>query len=139
MRSLVYVSSATVEFSSADLLELLAKARTRNRDAGVTGMLLYKKGSFIQVLEGADEAVHNVYARVSRDTRHSGCLQLLDQPLETRQFASWEMGFRDLSDPSLASTPGFSSFLNVDFLDDRFRTDPGRAMRLLNTFRRTTS
>ncbi len=74
-----------------------------------------------------------------RDPRHSGCLRLLDVPLETRQFSEWEMGFRNLSDPAVIGTPGYSSFLNVDFTDEKFRGDPGRAARLLNSFRRTTS
>ena len=137
MRSLVYVSSATVPFSSAELLDLLVLARERNRAQNVTGMLLFRKSSFIQVLEGEDDVVRGTYARIARDPRHSGCLRLLDVPLETRQFAEWEMGFRNLSDAEVRSMPGYSSFLNGDFTDPGFCADPGRAMRLLHSFRRT--
>ena len=65
-----YASAATVEFSDDDLRELLAKSRSNNMAAGITGMLLYHEGSFLQVLEGPSEAVEHLYARIRRDKRH---------------------------------------------------------------------
>ena len=49
MLSLVYVSSALREFSKSELVELLEKSRKKNTRLGLTGMLLYKEGNFIQL------------------------------------------------------------------------------------------
>ncbi len=54
---LVYVSSAVRPFSRVDLDDLLATSRANNARVGITGMLLYKDGNFMQVLEGDEEAV----------------------------------------------------------------------------------
>jgi Sensors of blue-light using FAD. len=45
---LVYVSSATRPFSREDLRVLLETCRKNNAELGVTGMLLYKDGNFMQ-------------------------------------------------------------------------------------------
>jgi hypothetical protein len=52
MFSIVYVSSALKPFSKTDLLTLLEKSRENNTSLGISGMLLYKDGNFMQVLEG---------------------------------------------------------------------------------------
>jgi hypothetical protein len=57
MFHVVYVSSSTQLFTKSDLQILLQKARDRNTQLDLTGMLLYKDGSFMQVLEGKEEAV----------------------------------------------------------------------------------
>ena len=59
MIHLCYVSTATRLMTQADLLDLLATARQRNKACDVTGMLLYKDMSFVQILEGAAECRKN--------------------------------------------------------------------------------
>ncbi|MFN3628218.1 MAG: BLUF domain-containing protein, partial [Parvibaculum sp.] len=49
---LTYKSLATASPSKSDLHALVGKARNRNRKLGVTGMLMYEGGSFVQTLEG---------------------------------------------------------------------------------------
>jgi len=49
---LVYVSSATELFSDTQLENLLLRSRQNNSTLGITGMLLYKDGNFMQCLEG---------------------------------------------------------------------------------------
>src|ERR1019366_9211818 len=53
---LAYVSTASKLFSSAELWEMLKESNARNKEAGVTGMLLYKDGQFMPVLEGTAAA-----------------------------------------------------------------------------------
>jgi hypothetical protein len=48
---LVYFSSATKECTKPELQKLLDEARKKNTKLGVTGMLLYKDGNFMQVLK----------------------------------------------------------------------------------------
>ena len=57
MFHLVYVSSAVRPFSKSELVELLNVTRDNNSRLGVTGMLLYRDGNFMQVLEGGEPVV----------------------------------------------------------------------------------
>ena len=134
---LVYVSSATLPFSSADLLDLLAQCRENNAGLGVTGMLLYKDGNFMQVLEGEEATVRALYARIDRDPRHRNTLLLLQGQREERQFPEWTMGFRDLRSAEALSTSGYSEFLNTPLTGGEFTADPSRAQKLLMTFKRS--
>ena len=134
---LVYVSSATLPFSGEDLRDLLATCRKNNAELGITGMLLYKDGNFMQVLEGDEEAVRGLYARIEADPRHGGEITLQQGFTEGRQFPDWSMGFRDLNSSEENSTPGYSEFLNAPLTGREFSGNPSRAQKLLLTFKRT--
>jgi FAD-dependent sensor of blue light len=43
----IYASTETQEFSAADLKKLLLRARLRNHEANVTGVLVYHDGNFL--------------------------------------------------------------------------------------------
>lgn len=132
---LVYVSSASVVFSSADLLQLLEVSRKNNMPRAITGLLLYRDGNFMQVLEGEENDVRATHARILRDTRHQGAITLLQEKIVDRAFPGWAMAFRDLNAPELKSTPGYSDFLNEDWFGAPIIADPDRALQLLLTFR----
>ncbi|HVR76154.1 MAG TPA: BLUF domain-containing protein, partial [Planctomycetota bacterium] len=83
---LLYVSSAVKPFSQPALVKLLEKSHVNNAKRGITGMLLYKDGNFMQVLEGEEEAVRALYARIALDPRHRGLITLLQGPQAERQF-----------------------------------------------------
>lgn len=132
---LVYVSSAVRLFSAAELLKILGKFRRNNQLLGITGMLLYKDGNFIQALEGTEEAVRSLFAKISRDPRHRGVMTLTEGFREERQFSDFSMGFRDLSDAEARATPGYSEFLNTSLTSPEFTSKPDRCLRLLLAFR----
>ncbi len=136
MFSLVYVSSAVTPFSSTELTDLLTVSHENNLPAGITGMLLYKDGNVMQVLEGDEAAVLKLYAKIGRDPRHRGLLTILQGPLENRQFPDWSMGFRDLRASGVETTPGYSEFLNTPLTGQEFSSDPTRCQRLLMTFKK---
>lgn len=111
---LVYVSAATTEFSDAELRELLSVARSNNSARGVTGMLLYHQGSFIQVLEGAQPEVESIYAKIEQDPRHENSTILLKGDADERTFEGWAMGY--VPTKSKADIPeGFHPFLKSGF------------------------
>jgi hypothetical protein len=132
---LVYVSTATRPFSREQLIELLAKSRTNNAKVGVTGLLLYKDGLFIQVLEGPRAAVEQVFQRISQDPRHDVGATLQTGETNFRQFPDWSMGFSDLDDPAVRQLPGFSDFMNHPLAGPGVKMDPKRIMQLLEIFR----
>jgi hypothetical protein len=136
MFSLVYVSSAVKPFSKAELLTLLEKSRENNTSLGISGMLLYKDGNFLQVLEGEEQKVRTLFAKIADDPRHKGSAILLQGVEKERTFPDWSMGFRDLRSPEAAATAGFSDFLNIPLTDAEFSLQPGRAKKLLLLFKK---
>ena len=55
--TLIYGSAAVDPFTEPELIALLEKSRANNQSLGVTGMLVYRDGNFLQVLEGEAEQV----------------------------------------------------------------------------------
>jgi hypothetical protein len=94
---LVYVSTATHLLSAAEIDHLLRKARQRNAEQHVTGVLLYDRGNFIQYLEGPSAGISFVYDCIVRDTLHQGVVELIREPISTREFGEWFMAFRSIS------------------------------------------
>jgi len=132
---LAYVSTQTRLMSGADLLALLDEARSNNCQRGVTGLLLHKEDAFFQVLEGPETAVRSTFQSIMADERHKNIEVLLEEPLETRQFPDWQMGFSDLDniDPSLV--PGFSHFMSEERCPRRFLEELSASKRLAVMFR----
>ena len=137
MFSLVDVSSAIRPFSGEDLRALLAQCRKNNAELGITGMLLYKDGNFMQVLEGDEGAVRGLYERIIADPRHRGEITMQQGFVEERQFPDWSMGFRDLDSPEARADPTYSEFLNAPLTSREFSGEPSLAQKLLLTFERT--
>ena len=135
MYYIIYVSAAVEPFSKPQLLELLKNARDKNRRLGVTGLLLYKDGDFIQLLEGERSAVQALFSTISKDSRHAGTIVLVEGEAGQRLFSDWSMGFRDLSDPDVQATPGFSQFMNKPWSAQHFVDDPNGCLELLALFR----
>jgi len=111
MFQLAYASAATAPFTPEFLQLLLARARDANAAHGVTGMLLYHSGSFLQVLEGPQGAVERTFASIQRDLRHHRIKVLLRKSVDCREFADWSMGFIDTSPWHL--TPGMIDYHRV--------------------------
>jgi hypothetical protein len=91
--SIVYISTAIADFGAADLVKLLKQARGFNEQAGITGVLMYGGGRFVQVLEGCPAAVRGLYTRIEADPRHGRLEVLADGPLSRREFSGWHMSF----------------------------------------------
>jgi hypothetical protein len=133
---LVYASESSRKISKKGLLEILAQSREANKKTDITGMLLFKDGHFLQVLEGEENAVRELFARISRDPRHVKVRTLAEGVRERRSFVDWSMGFRDLSDPEARQIPGYSEFMNMPLTAEEFSRDPGLAEKLLWAFKR---
>ena len=95
MHRLIYVSAAVDAMTPDVLAQILEASRRNNPKAGITGMLLYIDGGFLQLLEGPEEAVHATYDRICRDRRHDEPRVLLDRAAEGRLFPDWTMGFEE--------------------------------------------
>ena len=90
---LTYVSWSTYLLPYEELVELLIKARARNEDKGITGMLIYKNETFIQVLEGERRTVVELFREIEKDPRHRNPVVVSAGEIEQRNFPDWSMGF----------------------------------------------
>lgn len=112
MQQVIYASAALRPFSEAELAELLAAARANNERLGVTGMLLYDAGSFLQVLEGEPLVLPSLFEKIGRDKRHHRVVALLERNIEQRQFGEWRMGFASMLGAT-AALPGYSDYVSL--------------------------
>lgn len=135
MYQLVYCSTARRLFSDEELGELLAQSRERNARLAITGLLLYYEGGFMQVLEGAEEHVRDVFSSIARDPRHHQIETILEGPVEQRDFPGWSMAYRHLRRPTELPA-GYSDFFHSSFPEADFAAHPGLSRTLLLEFRK---
>lgn len=96
MKRIVYSSSAVGPVDEQTLADILAVARVRNARRDITGMLLYRDGVFLQLIEGSDVEVDLVLDFIRRDQRHRRLTLLVDERISARAFPGWSMGYRAL-------------------------------------------
>ena len=89
---LMYASRAVPAVDQEELLAILKKSKANNPKAGVTGVLCFSEGVFMQVLEGGRSAVNKLYNRIAGDSRHTDVELLCYEEIGERRFASWSMG-----------------------------------------------
>ena len=90
LETIVYISAATSDFREDDLDAMLATARRNNGASGITGMLLYAEGAFIQVLEGETEALDTTMERIRRNMGLDPLVYETDRLLMELSFGDWE-------------------------------------------------
>jgi len=89
---LMYASRAASGIDQEELAAILRQSRAANPTHGITGVLCYSEGIFLQVLEGGRGAVNRLYNRIVADPRHLGAELMLYEDISERRFASWAMG-----------------------------------------------
>ncbi|MEK8047244.1 MAG: blue light sensor protein [Burkholderiales bacterium PBB6] len=89
---LMYASRAANAVQHDELLTILKQSKQTNPAAGVTGVLCYSDGIYIQVLEGGRAAVNALYNKIVSDTRHTDATLLSYEEIAERRFAGWSMG-----------------------------------------------
>ena len=105
---LVYSSTAVQPLGPVGLVELLTQCRADNAVRRVTGVLLCREHRFLQLLEGAEAVVRDLYAVIAADARHRDVVTLSEGWRPLRQFSGWSMSFRDLVQEPMAE-PGYTA------------------------------
>lgn len=92
MKALIYISKANVDFDDDTLLVLAERAAARNAEYEITGYLWFKKGQFVQYLEGEGTALDTLMLRIKEDERHQ-VLHQVEAPLDCQRFPDWHMRY----------------------------------------------
>ena len=135
----IYYSFSQSEMSDSELEGILRKAREWNQDNEITGLLIYrfnkifKRGNFLQIIEGPQKSILSAWERISTDPRHHTITVLEDGSFEERNFSAWSMGLKNLDTETLTEIPGFININNDQFWSNPNNLKPS-ALELLRNF-----
>lgn len=93
MHLYMYTSDYTGNISDIpqDFSHILVKARLHNPTQGITGVLFFDNGKFIQVLEGEKEKLDELVAMIKKDHRHTNFKEVFNLPIQKQELAEWNM------------------------------------------------
>jgi hypothetical protein len=86
LHRLIYLSSAVGVLRADELDRILLRSKASNSGAGITGLLLFHEGSFLQMIEGPAAGVASLMQKIRRDRRHSGIIMLQSESCAERIF-----------------------------------------------------
>jgi hypothetical protein len=93
---LLYTSKiVTLSSFQEQIKAILNKARESNKQNGVTGILMYRNGEFLQLLEGEQVNVYYTFKKIRDDERHKEVVVLFDSEAKKRVFGNWSMAFKE--------------------------------------------
>lgn len=91
LTSLTYTSLARFDLQSSDLEDIHRSARELNALDGITGLLVFNGTHFLQIIEGAHDAIEDLLERLRRDPRHTGLEVRDERKVRSRSFPDWSM------------------------------------------------
>ena len=94
---LLYVSRAVSPDSPETIESILSDSRAHNLGQGITGILCYGGGIFLQAIEGGRMQVNGLYSHIVGDKRHKDVVLLHYEEISERHFGGWTMGQVNLS------------------------------------------
>lgn len=111
IRAVVYVSEASdllmgdkLGLRGSKLDDLVDDAARFNRDAGVSGILLFDGERFLQYLEGPSDGLDVAYSRVLGASSHHHVLELQRSTVSDRRLPFWPMKWLPVEPSELTST-----------------------------------
>ncbi|MBS1140660.1 MAG: hypothetical protein H6R13_2113 [Proteobacteria bacterium] len=128
---IVYTSKATANVDDAQLDNILKSAVRNNAARNITGMLLYAKGSFLQVLEGEVSVIEALLKQLEADTRHRDVEIIVRTSIKGHEFKNWSMGYRRLHDSDAKALLNYAPFFEDGFDASKFCEQPGLSLDIL--------
>lgn len=123
LTTLIYRSQLNFSCRSAELRALVERARIRNTNQNITGVLLSNGSDVMQILEGSEESVVKLFHKIRDDQRHSGVVELMRDYGPRRRFNNAGMLLFDLQVQSpkevLQSVLDYSQLESYLTSDDR--------------------
>jgi hypothetical protein len=88
---LVYLSKPVAPLTDADFDDIEHKSLKANSARDVTGLLIVNGNRILQILEGREEAVRELYAKIVADSRHTISKLVCEVEDEERLLLTWSM------------------------------------------------
>lgn len=132
---LIYLSKAARQLSMKEALSIVDTAATKNEEAGITGLLCFGGGYFMQVLEGGHAEVNHTFRRIVGDRRHHEVCLVDFSLVRTRTFGDWSMRLINLDAPDNPRPELRPKILVDDDTHPFFTTDPRAAYALMHQFK----
>ncbi|MBT8119808.1 MAG: BLUF domain-containing protein [Gammaproteobacteria bacterium] len=129
---MIYISSAVKPMNYDQLTALLQQCRDNNQEHGVSGMLLYQNGTFMQMLEGEKQVVLDLYHDIKKDDRHTGFHTVLEGDIEERNFRDWSMGFFNMD--KAGEFPKYKDYIKQNLVLSSFEAGSKDAYDFMVTF-----
>lgn len=141
IEQIIYISRATRPATRRDLDRIGRLASENNATLGVTGVLIYARGVFLQMLEGDPRTLNALMeSKILPDRRHEDVRVLYRAPAEERLAASWAMNVLKVED--LAFQISQVRFIElIDELVDAARGEADESLpaRLVYAFERVVA
>ena len=128
MYELMYHSLATPDLSAKDIRSILETARSFNAEHGITGCLFYHNQEFVQLLEGEQATIKELFSHIELDTRHSNVVILAEGEKQKRTFDTWSMAYHEFNNETIERLLFIDNFLAFSKLADK----PTHAVRLFH-------
>jgi hypothetical protein len=128
---LIYSSAAAPGLAAAQLEEMLAESRIRNRAHGITGVLVFVEGAFLQILEGQKAEVLKLMERIELDPRHSGVKVFYEEEVAECAFESWSMAYLSPSAEEVAKWAELEGATTIGSVLAAIESNPGRLPRMV--------
>jgi len=113
IRAVVYTSEAAADIAASRLGQtggrlcgIVDDAARFNRDAGVTGVLLFDGARFVQYMEGPDDGLQVAYSRVLGASSHGGLIELQRGRVGQRRLPFWPMRWLPVEPTELRRVAG---------------------------------
>lgn len=94
---LTYLSKPVAPFTDADFDDIEGKSITANNARDVTGLLIVHDDRILQILEGREQAVRELYAKIEADSRHTITKLVSEVEDEERLLLTWSMVVRRMT------------------------------------------
>ncbi len=132
-----WMYASTCNEPGTDVFDSILESSRRNNDRnGITGVLFYSDGHFLQVLEGESLVVRQIYDRIMTDSRHRDIVLLLNEPVARRDFDGWTMGWQIILPTDLKKHPEYEPYFNYFPEGANISARPGIALEMLTAFTR---
>jgi hypothetical protein len=131
MLQIIYASAASKQLTTSELVEIIDNGLSKNEKLGITGIVMYDAGSFLQVLEGPDDAVERLYTTIARDPRHTNVRLLSQKYITEREFGDWSMTFA-VPDGTAIAHDGFLDYASTG---EEFSLEGSEVSQILSMFR----
>jgi hypothetical protein len=134
MYFLAYQSSAAPKLDEDILIDILIASRRRNSESNITGLLLYIEGQIVQIIEGEEHDVIQLFSKIEQDRRHYSIVKIAEGNIDDRMFKGWSMGFKTISYPELEKFTGYQNISKETFSNSEIEDVNHKGVKILQAF-----